>query len=187
MFYLTSVFKIHYILTFTEGEMKTFDFENTDDDTPGPGRDRNDPENEVQKLIERLKQGSSGSSTAEALEEIVNYYCEAERYQDALPFVNLLLEQVTYSAEAWQKKGIILNPLQRFEEALDCLDKPLALNPADQELLRAAPANESRPGGAVAFGPGLTLEALEFTYMPRGNSIHANMTACGEASLLSAI
>ena len=115
--------------------MKTFDFENMDEDGPESGSGRNDSEHEVRKLIERLKQGSSGSSTAEALEEIVNYYCEAERFQDALPFANLLLEQATYSSEAWQKKGVILNHLQRFEEALDCLDKALALNPADQELL----------------------------------------------------
>lgn len=35
-----------------------------------------------------------------------------------------------------------------------------------QELLRNLPHDEARPGGAIAFGPGLTLEALQFTAMP---------------------
>lgn len=35
-----------------------------------------------------------------------------------------------------------------------------------EELRHTAPG-ESHPGAAVAFGPGLTLEALEFTYVPR--------------------
>ena len=38
-----------------------------------------------------------------------------------------------------------------------------------EELLRLQPQGESHPGGAVAFGPGLTLEALEFTYFPKHN------------------
>jgi predicted naringenin-chalcone synthase len=39
-----------------------------------------------------------------------------------------------------------------------------------EELLRTAPANETRPGAAIAFGPGLTLEALEFTYLPKNST-----------------
>ncbi|MBE0545844.1 MAG: type III polyketide synthase [Verrucomicrobia bacterium] len=35
-----------------------------------------------------------------------------------------------------------------------------------EELLRHTPQNESRPGAAIAFGPGLTLKAMEFTYVP---------------------
>jgi predicted naringenin-chalcone synthase len=34
------------------------------------------------------------------------------------------------------------------------------------ELLRATPTPGTRPGAAIAFGPGLTLEAMEFTYVP---------------------
>jgi alpha-pyrone synthase len=36
-----------------------------------------------------------------------------------------------------------------------------------EELLRSTSRSESCPGAAMAFGPGLTLEALEFTYVPR--------------------
>lgn len=36
-----------------------------------------------------------------------------------------------------------------------------------EELLRSTTADAPRPGAAVAFGPGLTVEALEFTYVPK--------------------
>ena len=36
-----------------------------------------------------------------------------------------------------------------------------------EELLRHTAGSRLRPGAAMAFGPGLTLEALEFTYVPR--------------------
>jgi predicted naringenin-chalcone synthase len=56
-----------------------------------------------------------------------------------------------------------------------------------EELQRITPPDEYRPGGAMAFGPGLTLEALEFTHVPRVNSSRANRTGCGEVSLRSAV
>ena len=40
-----------------------------------------------------------------------------------------------------------------------------------EELLRRTPADRTRPGAAVAFGPGLTVEAMEFTYAPRGTAV----------------
>jgi alpha-pyrone synthase len=55
-----------------------------------------------------------------------------------------------------------------------------------EELLRHTPANGSRPGAAVAFGPGLTLEALEFTYIPRARARDANFFAPDEVMAASA-
>ncbi len=54
-----------------------------------------------------------------------------------------------------------------------------------QELRRCTPPNECRPGGAMAFGPGLTLEALEFTYCPRANTMEATQTGCADTALLA--
>jgi alpha-pyrone synthase len=54
-----------------------------------------------------------------------------------------------------------------------------------EELLRHTPPAQARPGAAVAFGPGLTLESLEFTYIPRANPVPAGMTTRGEALLPS--
>jgi len=39
-----------------------------------------------------------------------------------------------------------------------------------EELLRHTPRNERRSGAAIAFGPGLTLKAMEFTFTPPVNS-----------------
>jgi predicted naringenin-chalcone synthase len=36
-----------------------------------------------------------------------------------------------------------------------------------EQLLREASSDEARPGAAMAFGPGLTIEAMEFTTVPR--------------------
>ena len=43
-----------------------------------------------------------------------------------------------------------------------------------EELLRNAPQNEPRAGAAVAFGPGLTLKAMEFTYTPQLNELYSD-------------
>jgi len=53
------------------------------------------------------------------------------------------------------------------------------------ELLRHTPSDQPRPGAAVAFGPGLTLESMEFTFVPRANPVPAGTTGRGEALLAS--
>ena len=52
-----------------------------------------------------------------------------------------------------------------------------------EELLRSKPQDEMRPGGAIAFGPGLTLEALEFTAMPRAGRPRTSSHDRQEAAL----
>jgi predicted naringenin-chalcone synthase len=52
-----------------------------------------------------------------------------------------------------------------------------------EELLRTAPTDQSRPGGALAFGPGLTLEALEFTYCPRRQTSPPGLTGRDQRAL----
>ena len=56
-----------------------------------------------------------------------------------------------------------------------------------EELLRHTPQNESRPGAAVAFGPGLTLKAMEFTYVPSAISSHVSPSAFADETLSPAI
>jgi len=55
-----------------------------------------------------------------------------------------------------------------------------------EELLHRTPPGQSRPGAAVAFGPGLTLESLEFTFIPRVNPVTTSMAGHG-ATLLSLV
>lgn len=56
-----------------------------------------------------------------------------------------------------------------------------------EELLRHTPPNESRPGAAVAFGPGLTIKALEFTFVPSVNPSFVSRTEAREEMLTPAI
>ena len=114
--------------------MDTFDFENMDDDAEQTGSRKENFEEEIKKFKERLKNGG-GSTNIEALEEITSFYFENEKYEEALHFINLLLEYLPFSADTWQRKGIILNNLQRYNEALECFEKALHLNPVDTELL----------------------------------------------------
>jgi predicted naringenin-chalcone synthase len=55
------------------------------------------------------------------------------------------------------------------------------------ELLRHTPSNGSRPGAAIAFGPGLTIKTLQFTYVPSAIPATINSPDCGGAMLPAAI
>src|SRR5512140_2778056 len=125
--------------------MDTFDYENTDHDGEDPNGSKEHFEDEIKKFRERLSDGGGGSTNIESLEEIVAFYFEGEKYDEALHFITLLLEYIPFSADTWQRKSIILNNLQRHNEALECIDHALKLNPVDAELM---------------IGRGLTLDNL---------------------------
>ena len=115
--------------------MKSFDYENFDDDPEEQGKRKENFEEEIRKLAERLKDGGGGSTNIEVLEEIVNYYIEHDKHEEALHFVSLLLEYIPFSSDTWQRKGTVLNNLLRHEEALECFECALRLNPVDSELI----------------------------------------------------
>jgi predicted naringenin-chalcone synthase len=54
-----------------------------------------------------------------------------------------------------------------------------------EELLRHTPQNEPRPGAAVAFGPGLTIKSLEFTFVPPVRPACISLTESHEKEALS--
>src|SRR5262245_26904198 len=115
--------------------MDIFDFENNDQDSEDRESSKEHFEEEIKKFKERLKDGGGGTTNIEALEEIVSFYFDSEKYDEALHFTNLLLEYIPFSADTWQRKSIILNNLQRHNEALECIDHALKLNPIDTELI----------------------------------------------------
>lgn len=55
-----------------------------------------------------------------------------------------------------------------------------------EEILRTASRSDGRPGAAMAFGPGLTLEALEFTYVPQRHKSAATVQD-GDRALVAAL
>jgi len=98
--------------------MSILDFGNFDDDPEDDQGRRERFEDELKKYRDSLKDGSSGITNAEALEEIVNYYFDNEKYEDALHFVNQLLAIVPYSADFWHRKGLILANLYKYEDGV---------------------------------------------------------------------
>jgi tetratricopeptide (TPR) repeat protein len=113
--------------------MGILDFWDNDEDLENEEGKKADEE--LNRFKDMLKDGSSDVSSAEALEELVNYCYEREKFEDALHFVNQLLDRIPYSADAWQRKGLVLNNLFKYEEALECFERALHLNPVDPEIL----------------------------------------------------
>ena len=114
--------------------MPTFDHDNFDDDFEGDSSPRRDRNEEIERYKELLRRGGSGLKSIEALEEIINYYFEKEKYDEALTFANQLVEFAPYSSDGWMRKGMILNNLFRYNEALQCYDQAISLNPNDSDL-----------------------------------------------------
>lgn len=53
-----------------------------------------------------------------------------------------------------------------------------------EDLLRNTPSDQPRPGAAIAFGPGLTLEFMEFTFFPKVKPVNASALPSIESQLL---
>ena len=68
-------------------------------------------------------------------EELTQICIENERFEDGLYFANAVLEIAPYNSDYWMKKGTCLNNIFEFENALECFNKALSLNPSDSELL----------------------------------------------------
>ena len=58
---------------------------------------------------------------------------DAENYNDAVSFFDQALSQDPTNADLWNYKGIALRSLGRYEEALECYNKSLEIEPRDKE------------------------------------------------------
>jgi tetratricopeptide (TPR) repeat protein len=121
-----------------ETTMPSFNFDDEFEEE-SPDWSKKDMDEEVRRAREAMRNerrgGNSGSAISlEALEELVLYCIETEKFDDALSFCNRLLEMMPYSADAWQKKGYVLNHLERYAEALETYDKAIELDPVDAEV-----------------------------------------------------
>src|ERR1035438_446717 len=89
---------------------------------------------EILRVKEIVKQGNI-YSVIESIEEVLQICIENDRYEDGLFLSNKLVDVFPYNSEYWLKKGVMLNGLYRFEEAMECYNKSLSLNPCDSETL----------------------------------------------------
>ena len=70
----------------------------------------------------------------ETVEDTMNNCVESENYIDGIYFIDRLLEVSPYNSDFWYKKGILLNIDNKFEEAIQCFNKAISLNPGDVEI-----------------------------------------------------
>ncbi|HEX7358593.1 MAG TPA: hypothetical protein VF270_12855, partial [Ignavibacteriaceae bacterium] len=84
--------------------------------------------------------------SVERIEEVAQTCIDIDRFEDALYLIEKLLEIFPYNSEYWLKKGIILNGLFRFGEALLSYEQSLSLNPNDVETLIDKSATEENLG-----------------------------------------
>ena len=56
---------------------------------------------------------------------------DAENYNDALSFFDQALLQDPTNPDLWNYKGVALRSLGRYDEALDCYNKSLDIDPRD--------------------------------------------------------
>ncbi len=84
--------------------------------------------------------------SVERIEELIQVCMDVDRYEDALFLLDKFLEIFPYNSEYWLKKGIVLNGLFRFSEALLAYEHSLSLNPNDVETLIDKSATEENLG-----------------------------------------
>ncbi|GBD91133.1 TPR repeat-containing protein YrrB [bacterium BMS3Abin04] len=71
----------------------------------------------------------------ENIEEVIQLCLEYDYIEDGFFLADAALQIAPYNSELWYSKGIFLNSLFAFDEALKCFDKAFSLNPSDSEIL----------------------------------------------------
>jgi tetratricopeptide (TPR) repeat protein len=92
-------------------------------------KDKEEGRNSVQQFEEMLKNGETVFLDIETYETIIGQYMEEGKYSKALTACNFALEQYPYSTELMLDKAQLLANTQKFEEALELLDRASLFNP----------------------------------------------------------
>src|SRR5512145_1464515 len=101
--------------------MSTFDFDSfEEEDAFEPHRREYYSDTE---LAELLRAAQSGALSVEALESLVGYNYENSNYDEALKFLDVLIDFAPYSSEAWERRGMIYNNLGKYKEALEAFER----------------------------------------------------------------
>ncbi|NDH78740.1 MAG: tetratricopeptide repeat protein, partial [Burkholderiaceae bacterium] len=100
-------------------------------------QDRKDLDETLKRFRESVRSGhwQQGSPTPEALEPIVQYCLETNKFDDALTFSRMWVEKAPYASDAWHKLGMSFGSLNRWVEALEAYDKALQLDPCDSDVM----------------------------------------------------
>jgi len=68
-------------------------------------------------------------NNVEYIASIADLALDLGRYRDAIRYFTKLIERDNVKADYWEKKGIALMAIEKFEEALKCFNQVLKLNP----------------------------------------------------------
>ena len=78
------------------------DFDRNNDDNIGPKPNKRS-EDDVRRFRESLRNGGKDINNPEALEEIIQFYFEHEKFEEALTYADRLLSFEPFNADAWQR------------------------------------------------------------------------------------
>ena len=92
---------------------------------------RREKEEDYGPTPEEIEEKKRKSKARNLSDESFELYGEG-RYEEALIFANRFLEYDSNSSAAWNRKGIILDGLNRFEESVECYDAAIDLK--DNEI-----------------------------------------------------
>ena len=95
--------------------MFDFGFDNFDDSSSNA---------RLQELVDAYEtHGTNAYFDSNELEAVATYYYEQGAFENALAVIDHLLDLHPYSADGWLRRGILLNNLGRYQEALRTYQK----------------------------------------------------------------
>ncbi|HEY5565181.1 MAG TPA: tetratricopeptide repeat protein, partial [Rhodothermia bacterium] len=77
----------------------------------------------VEAYERSLNDESDSYFDSETLEDIATYYFETEAFAEALEVIDRLLLVQPFSSDVWLKRGVLLNTLERHEEAVEAYER----------------------------------------------------------------
>jgi tetratricopeptide (TPR) repeat protein len=122
--------------------MSIYNSQFNDVNSEGDDIDLNEEINACRDIIENNLLYNSFDRVEDVIIQCIN----CNYITDGLYFVNYLLEISPYNSELWNKKGLLLNSAGNFEQAIECIEKSLSLNPGDLDTLIDKSAIEENLG-----------------------------------------
>lgn len=108
----------------------------SDDDRDEDDEEQTARDKELQALVEEYEQadGAQRLWALDQLLDIIDFYDEAGRYEEALAAAEIAIEQHPYDALPYIRKSHFLLELDRVEESSDALDKAALYDPGHEEI-----------------------------------------------------
>ena len=97
-------------------------------------RKREEEEELIRRFEDNLRKNSSNFFDIDAYELIIDYYLDHSKFKKALTAVDQAIELYPFSTDLIAVKAQVLSNLERYDEALELLEKAKNLNPSNIEI-----------------------------------------------------